>query len=364
MITDLNFRIFADPDQDCTYIFIEDLTIYPYETLERSDLGVALFYTSDLYTSIDGYDIYNNTDWSIPSTNKTLITIKAFVTDIWSGTATYNSSTEYKIVWHDGYFYYQSAAIPSGEPGAFGTTGWGLIAIGETNPLDGTFTTGLDIYDLFVYSIVTEDQDYTWSEINVETNCPAYSITKTACHKHTITDNSGATITVGEVKLYRYDGTLLDDELVFSGGEINIDLEDYTDGDDGVYYVEIWGQESTDTSDELKAQLLIYDLCDAETCYKNLFKYVICKCNDPCDEDCEDTYNIAQRRYDMNLIWGMYKQIEEYITVDKFQYMGMGSIDETRENYVAQVGRMEDKLKVITNRCGLCNSAESNDITC
>lgn len=361
-----DFRISADADATCGYVKIKDTSSYPIQTtLTRSNIAIALFWSSDEFVTIMGYDVSNTTEWWIDIQNMIATQLKAWVVNLWSATGTYNAGTLGKIVYHDGLFYYQSLAVPSGTPGSVGTTGWSLIALTETDPVGGgTIDTSLDIYNIFVDSIVTKSQDVGWQNLSIYTDCPPYTIEKEECHLHTITDNSASTITVSAVYLKRWDAVLLDDELEFESGALSIDLSIYDDGDDGVYTVEIWGQETGDTEDLLKAEIVIFDFCDTEACYKNLFKYIICKCNDPCDEECQEQYDIYERRYDLNLIWGLYHQIERYVYYDRFKYMGILTVNEERETFLSQVGRMIDKLKIIVNRCGKCTDDATNDITC
>jgi len=362
-------RLSTGTNVDCGFIFIQDVTTYPVFTDKtRDDLGFALFWSVDDFSNILGYDIGNGTDWYLDSNDYNSFQIQLFVVNIWDSLETYDASTYRCIVWHeDGFYMQKTNGAVTTEPGTVaGETNWALLGIGETDPVNGgTIDDDETLYSLFYESLYTQAQEQGISLIYVKTNCPLFSLQKNDCHEWTVFDRSGSSITVSEVKLLKYDGTLLDDELEFSDDELSINLGDYEGGDDGVYLLEIWGQELGDTTDELKATLIIYDLCDSEECYKQLFRFVICKCNDPCnDTDCNEQYDIEERRYDMNMIWGLYNSIAGYVFTDKWKYMGVLTITEDRMTFITQVGRMIDKLKVVSSRCGMCDDEATNDLTC
>lgn len=364
-------RLSTDSNKDCGYIYVEDVTTYPvFVDKERDDLGLALFWSVDDFATILDCDIGNGNDWYIDSNDYHSFQIQLFVVDIWDSGETYDASTYRCIVWHDladGFYMQTTNGSVTTEPGSVaGEANWALLALDETDPVaGGTIETNEDLYDIFYESLYTQEQKEGTSLTYITTNCPLYNLQKDDCHEWTILDRSGSDVTVTEVRLSKYDGTLLDDELEFTDSECAINLESYDGGDDGVYLVEVWGTESGDSEAEIKATLIIFDMCDAEECYKQLFRYVICKCNDPCnDTDCNEQYDISERRYDMNMIWGLYTMISNYVFVDKWKNMGILTIGQDRLDFIMQVGRMIDKLKVVADRCGMCSDDATNDITC
>lgn len=189
-----------------------------------------------------------------------------------------------------------------------------------------------------------------------------FTLEKQSCHNWKITNDDEKTI--ASVKLYTYLDVLLDDELEFDAqDECNINLEDYEDGDDGVFYVQIYYV----LEDEKKIQMrtvCIYDLCDAENCYKALFKYVLCKCNDPCDADCNELYDMETKRQDLELIFALYTTLEQMVYYEKTRYYNIYTVDTSRKSFISQVGRMIEKLGVVVNRCGMCTDETVEDITC
>lgn len=187
-----------------------------------------------------------------------------------------------------------------------------------------------------------------------------FTLAKSSCHNWLLTNDDE--VTVLTVKLYTYLDVLLDDELEFDDqDECAINLEDYDGGDDGVFYVQIAYDDSGLTR---YAYACIYDLCDAESCYKSLFKFVLCKCNDPCDQDCQDLYDMEQKRMDLELIYALYTTIERLVYYDKYRYYGSDVLSASRKANMAQIGRAIEKLAVVVNRCGMCIDEVVEDITC
>lgn len=189
--------------------------------------------------------------------------------------------------------------------------------------------------------------------------------TKTACHQHHIQGIHGGTETISSVKLYRYDDVLLDDELEFVATtnliyDLTVNLEDYDDGDDGAYYLEVVYNDGTDHT----SIFCIYDLCDAETCYNRLFKYLMCRCQDPCDDECDKKYDLEKKRVELMMLYGLYTTIERLVYYDRSVNYSIYTMTSTRNTFFSQIGRMMDKLKVVSARCGACSDSDVLDITC
>lgn len=361
-------RISADADKDCGSIYLKDVTEYPiYTAKTRALLGYALFWSIDDFVNVLGYDIGNGEDWYADSDENSAFQIRVYAANLWDNGDTYDGTTYRKIVWHSIGFYMQTTngAVTS-EPGTVaGGSDWQLLALTETNPLGGTIDDGDDLYAVWEEGFLTQGQDEGISNLYITTNCPLFTLEKQSCHNWRVNDNSGSTITVGSVILKKYEGTVLDDELSFSSNIADIDLGNYVGGDDGVFIVEVWGQLASESEDTLKAELVIYDFCDAWTCYMELVRWNMCKCADPCDkEDCEEQYDITERRYDMNSIFGMLGTIERYVYRDRWEYIGVLSIEDDRDTLISRIGQMVEKLSIIVNRCGKCTTDATNDLTC
>lgn len=195
-----------------------------------------------------------------------------------------------------------------------------------------------------------------------------FTLTKTDCHQWKITADDISN--VGTVSLYTYMDVLLDDELVFDSVtlELAINLEIYDEAvvgnGDGAFYVKISALTYSTPLPPTLAILCIYDFCDAEYCYKALFKYILCKCVDPCDEDCIELYNIEQKRLDLELIYALYTTVERMVFFEKYKYYGLYTVDTSRKTLMSQIGRAIKKLAIVVDRCGMCSDEAVEDITC
>ena len=185
-----------------------------------------------------------------------------------------------------------------------------------------------------------------------------FTLEKQSCHNWKLYNDD--VVTVVSVRLYTYLDVLLDDELAFTNDELTINLEDYEGGDDGAYYIEI----RHGSTKIIRSTVCFYDLCSAENCYKSLFKFVLCKCEDPCDESCEELYNMEQKRLDPELIFALYTSLEQMIYYERSIYYGVYTVSTSRKSLMSQIGRMIEKLNVVVNRCGACDDEVVEDITC
>lgn len=348
-----DFIITAERSDDCSSIEISDLTSYPYSTKERDELAIALFWTIDDWTSVEGYNIENDEAWSVDLQNNKTFKFRAYLTPIWDSGGTYNAGTNGMILFHYTEFYQQSLDAPSGEPGAVGTTGWDKLDVGETG-----IATDEALEALFETALKTGSFDYGYTDESITISCSDFVLSKADDHEWTVTNNSGND--VNSVELKKYDGEILDDELEFDGTSLSIDLDIYEGGGDGVYILKI----AHGSPREDYTWLVIYDFSDAENCYVQLFRYVICKCSDPCDVPCNEQNEVEQRKNDMILIKGLMEAINKYIYVDMWQAAGVLKITDTREKFISQVGDMIDKLSIVVGRCGTCDDDETNTTDC
>ena len=174
--------------------------------------------------------------------------------------------------------------------------------------------------------------------------------TKRDCLKWDI-GYAGFTKAITDVHLLDYEQNFIE-ALSFSSLLIQVDLSDYGDG---AYVLELFWDDNT------ISYVSIFDLCNAMNCYKQLFRYILCKCDDPCN-DCDESIRV--REYDMNSIMGLTTAIKEMIYLEQSQYAGIYSMTDTREGQVEEVGAMIDKLSIITDRCGLCSGGQSNFVNC
>lgn len=357
---DTLFKLAVSTNVVCTYAYVTDHTAYPYQTKERTELAIALFWSVNSFSSVLGYDITNNDDWYFEVSNGYDYVLHGFLTPIWDSGATYNAGTKTMILYHEGAWYYQSADAPSGEPGAHGTTGWPEIDVGLEDPTAAPALLTIDtLYALFSAALLSGSQDYCYCAVSFETACPDFSIVYRGDHTWRLTDGS-AGATIGQIRLIKYDSTVLDTSLTFEGAlTLDIDLSTYEDGGDGVYIIEIY-----DDAKNLLARLPIFDFTDTRACYLIAFKYMICKCQDPCDADCIEREKIDQRRDDLIRIHALYNEIVMQVYVDRYQYMGIMSVDDERSEFINSVAKSVELIKEVVDRCGLCTENESNVIDC
>jgi hypothetical protein len=140
--------------------------------------------------------------------------------------------------------------------------------------------------------------------------------------------------------------------LPFDSSRVDVDLVGYGDG---MYVIQVRRQSGA------VAYVVIADFSDAYSCYKALFRYILCRCSDPC-QDCDE--DMKARMYDMNSIMALVETLREMVLLEKAQYAGIYSMSVARRSMVDEMGAMMDKLHVITSRCGLCSGSETNCIEC
>lgn len=357
---------------NCGYMTIEDIATYPMSTSYTQGLVArALFYSIDAYVTIEGYDFSNPGNattaarWNIDIVNINTYNVNVYYVIDWScGVST--SFIDGSICFYLGDFYFNASGgalnnttDPPPNPTLDGD--WEKIVIGNTLTGYGALSTDDDLYAVFYDVYVTNTSVLLgYGLANFKNECALFELTKTECHEWTISDNTGG-YTIGDITLTKYDGTSLDTTLSFTDDELTINLDDYDDGGDGVYLVDV---EYNDGSVDVVAEFVIYDFCDVKTCYNSLFKYIYCKCNDPCDTGCEDVNDMDSRFYDMTLISGMLRTIEEKVYVDRFQYIGILSISDERNDFILEVGTAIDKIKLVADRCGLCSDTDTNIVEC
>lgn len=359
---------------NCGFMTIEDIATYPMSTSYTQGLVArALFYSIDAYSTIEGYDYSNPGSaifpaiWNIPIVNINTYNISIFYVIDWNcGVST--SFANGSICFYLGDFYVNASGgilNNTTDPPPNPTTDlpapkWEKIKIGNTLSGYGVLTTDDDLYAVFYNVLVTSGSTQLgFGLANFKNECALFDLERTDCHQWTVSDNTGG-YTIGDITFTKYDGTSLDTTLSFASNELTINLDDYDEGGDGVYLLDI---EYNDGLTDITAEFVIYDLCDAKTCYDNLFKYIYCKCNDPCDDGCEDVNDMDSRMYDMTLIFGLINTIEQKVYVDRFQYIGVLSISDERNDFILEVGVALDKLKLVTDRCGLCSDEDTNVIT-
>lgn len=330
------------------------------ETFSQSALSRALFWSTDDFSSNADSDLTDpgTYEWTFAAITPNTYSVKAFFV------LAYDASLRmllpaWTIATNGGKFYiYNPSSEGLGttfsltEPGV--DSDWKELAVGEALDMrthggsNYASLTDIDIYNIFEAADTAETLP-GWAEDEVTTSDQEYNVTKTDCNEHEIEYLYG-TKTFDTVLLLDYNGDTLE-TLTPDGYTINVDLSDYGDG---AYIVKI-----TYTDDSI-AYITLYEICEAQACYKLLVKYLLCSCNDPCD-DCEDN---SARMADLNSLLTLFEALKEMIYLERYQYLGVYTLSDTRDAMVTEVGTMIEKLKIITDRCGLCDEDDDNTITC
>ena len=168
-------------------------------------------------------------------------------------------------------------------------------------------------------------------------NSPALgniSVTKTDDHKFTVKWLGQGTIS--HYALRDYNGKLIEEDDM-SGVEI-----DFIITQDGVYYVEM------QMDDRSFQYAEIYDFTDTEKCYLVLMKSVLCDCVD-C-KDCPDKNYMRALNYA-----NTYLTLRDIVYADQSQLIGLVSTDTLRTEYLAAIGLLVEKLRVLSDECACSN---------
>ena len=342
-------KIEVSKASDCSYIIVEDVTSYPQPlggvSKSRDDIGLALFYSKDNWSTSDG-DLSNPTKdspWIFPTTNNNTYDIGVFVVPVWED----GSYADNYIVYSSRFnkFYINDSGDSTTQ-----TPGYNYSPINGGN--EWTELT-IDDYSTFETYLGSAAGDYGYTLGSEVTDCNRFYSQRTGCHEYTIVDNSGG-LTVNSITLIDYDEVTIQSGLSFSGGTLDITIEE-----DGVYILNI--NYNDNNGDEQLMQLPIFDMCDTEICIKAMIRYVLCKCDDPCDENCNEENDIERKRDEINRIIAMYFPIMGYIYTDTAKYLGAMDFSDARSDFMQQVGRMVEQIKVMTERCGLCEDTDNND---
>ena len=222
---------------------------------------------------------------------------------------------------------------------------WALLKVGTVFTFEGGVEETLDIAR--IYELINEAGQLigvVTSIINV--NATTCFLEKLYCHSWRVRNNSPVPIV--SVNLLDYKRTIL---VSYEGSEeVAIDLEPYGDG---FFIVQV-------IYDDTFVEYAILDFCDAYTCYEGLFKHSLCGSDDPCsaNSDCDGANSVANQ--DMNSIREIITTLTMMAKFNLSQQMGIFGVVDNYEDFIITVGMLINKLKVITDRCGICNDETLN----
>lgn len=330
------------------------------ETFLQTALSRALFWSTDDFSSNADSDLTDPGDyeWTFAAITPNTYSVKAYFILAYDAGLTKIYLPPWTIASSGGKIYIFNPT--SDEVQTFATSNpatdsdWKELAVGKALNMTAyggsnyASLTDIDIYNIFELSYDKACiPGYATAEVT--TSDQEYTVTKTDCNEWEIEYLYG-TKTFDTVLLLDYNGDTLE-TLTPDGYTINVDLTNYGDG---AYIVKI-----TYTDDSI-AYVTIYEICEAQACYKQLVKYLLCSCNDPCD-DCDDNLS---RMADLNSLLTLFEALKEMIYLERYQYLGVYDLTDTRDEMVTEIGTMIDKLIIITDRCGLCDEDDDNTITC
>lgn len=341
----IDLRIKTDTSDECDYIHVEDITTH---APARSSFGIALYCQSgtiggslsvdsalsDLSSS--GDDNYAG-EWYVSTANRMEYEIEMFCVELWVA-GTYNPDV---VVYYGGNFYVNDAVGTTTDVPGTGSD-WLL--------LDGTETGG---YDHFAAAVVAEPTTIVKDSDFTTISCARYELLKTDCHKYTLSDTLSSAVTATAIYIHDYLGALINTlEVPAAGGDVSFELDE-----DGVYVLTV-GDETH----------VIYEWCDLRECVTKMVDYILCTADDPCTETCDAFTKTKIRSYrdELNLLLGLYYPMFGMIYTDKMKYVGvLSEIDDDRQLYIEKVGDMIAKMKVITERCGICeDTLGTSSCTC
>ena len=365
------FSIGLTKDFDESQIAVKDITTYPQTvntvSMTQEKISRIMLYSTDAFVADFNSNFANpgsavlDAEWIFPTDNDTVYSVSMYTGIDWDAVTV--DCDSWAIAFYDGDFWINKSVNTKDtgtDPTPRDDNDWARLYVGAA--IDFTALGGSN------YAAITEAQMRDILETSrstssvteaddglAQTEGDPFTIAKTDCHEWTITSNLAVDIPM-TIELLDVDYSSVDDSLTFSGSEALIDLDDYDSGGDGAYLVKIV---YTVSAIENTIYLPIYEFCDAEDCYMQLFQYILCHCSDPCD-DCDDDY--ATRKYDLDMIGHALFQIKQYVYLDKYQYMGIMNINDTRQDLIDTISLMIDKLSIIVDRCGLCDDDDDNEV--
>ena len=344
------------------YLGITDITTYTAG--QRNLTGIQVFWSSDAFAADVNFDQSNSDNWQVPAAAQQTYTVQGFYSYTWD-VLNNVSVGPFGIVLYNGYFYIKKTAgtlNPSTAPldPMLDGTNWTPFVLGKAcnlSAIGGSNYTALTEADMYAVCVLSTQQVGTTTATVASVTLidqDAFVLTKQDCESWQVEININCTLINAE--LIDYDGTVLVSNIAPSGTIIPIDLSSFGDGsytvkityDDPISQVTTW------------VMIPILEVCNANACYDLLFKYVLCKCDDPCDP-CENLYT---KWHDLLLIRELVTSINQMVDLQHSQFVGLYPITQSEGDLLTDIGQMIDKLKLVTDRCGLCTDAENLTLNC
>lgn len=368
----LNINFGLDVTGDCTSVIVSDITDWSTSSLEREDVGIALFSSVDGITwNGDLSNPGNNTTqsvWYVDAQNQSSLYINSFFVPVWEA-GTY---IPYSIVYYLGVFYFNaSGSSTTGEPGV---------------SIDWTELTAND-YGIFYNSIFNIGLDYWMYSTSINLDCDLTQIWKQECYHYRVIPNlqdieieiEGETYNRNwEVSLYDVTGQNLLGCWVIdrNAGEDYADI--VTPEEDGVYVVYIRYQAGvpsktcTYLEDDLDIvhTYPIYEICDLQNCYMRIVEDLLCNEIDPCCETCDEDVlrQMELQRLELNKMIALYFTLLSLLNMERVNYLGVNvlfdsnksPVDMDRYKLIMKIKDVITKIGEVVGRCGDCNGTQQD----
>jgi len=334
-----NFNIGASVDSNCSYIEITDNNSYPV-TLDgsprtRANLGIAVFWSLDDFSSVDGSDLTNGTTWFINDPITGIYYMRAYIVPVWSA----GSWAANSIVFEDGYFYHNSSGGATSEVPGTHASDWTRL----TSSSHATFET-----HLYSASVI----NYGYYDLTQISTCVPYTISKTGAGKYTIDYQASSNNKTLTITYYNGDALTTPYSETLTAGTTSFDVDISAEGD-GVFIFTI------EETGEETYQYIVYEISNLQACANSITQQILSLCeDDPCLDSCLNTDQAAEvsLRNELNKIIMLYMNIILKINVESVTYLNIFTIDQTRQSYVNEVGDLVEKVDSIVSSCGACSN--------
>lgn len=303
------------------YIQITDITTYPLSTYARAELGLALFWSLDEFTTSGG-DLSNANSWYIPEPENGTYLVRCFAVKVFTA----GSYADHSIVWYDGEFYKnKTGGSTSQVPSPFAAD-WTLLATTD--------------YDEFKESLIDDSLDVGYSDITVLNVLSPYTIDKQEEGIFKVSFEASASVRT--LNVTTFNGTSVETyTLAIGATEQVVDLSDLGDN---VYIFTILEVEDI-------YSYVIYELSELETIYKEMAFEVLKNDNEL--TDCNNVKEICCR-HELNKLNAYMGIVLGGMHAESLRYLGVYTIDETRQDFINKIGDYLDKISTIIENYESC----------
>lgn len=363
----------------------------------RDEIGLALFYRN-ISSGISGCDLSNpgnnttNAEWVIPIESAGQYEIFMFAVHRWIDMG--SVWPLYSIVYHNGFFWICMDPNIDREPGT-NINIW-RKATCDDFIMFNNYCMGASHNIKFLLN------EFFSSIYNSE--CVSARVLNVGCNRYQVQDIAAPEIQEQPnfmlptlVKVWNLAMTEEIIDCIYidrMAGETlaNVQLPD----DDGVYVIEvgygsytnvIWDENTPPNmisytivrdcafnADLPTNQYVAYGICNIESCWKKLYDKMMCKPVDVCCDSCDPEVKeeMENFRYTLNMMNALWFNLMAYIELEQGIYMHLYNLytingvvsDPVRMSFLQHIADIIEKIAEITERCGDCNGAFSNETGC